>query len=96
MDMPLMTGLLQLLVHTDGAGLCGTADGKLHGHNGQTQEKQTNDIQQHKSTAAVLAGHPGKFPDIAAADCTSCAQQDESQTGGETITFHKFHLSLFV
>jgi len=50
------------------AGLRCTPNGKFHRHGGQTQHDQTNNVQQHKTAAAVLAAHPGEFPHIAAAN----------------------------
>ena len=52
----------------DRAGLRCTPNGKFHRHGGQTQHDQTNNVQQHKTAAAVLAAHPGEFPHIAAAN----------------------------
>ena len=67
-NAPLAAGLFQLLVHADRAGLRCTPNGKFHRHGGQTQHDQTNNVQQHKTAAAVLAAHPGEFPHIAAAN----------------------------
>ena len=67
-NAPLAAGLFQLLVHADRAGLRCTPNRKFHRHGGQTQHDQTNNVQQHKTAAAVLAAHPGEFPHIPAAN----------------------------
>ena len=91
MDMPLLAGLLQLLIHLNGRCLRSTAQGELHGHNRQTQQNQAQHINQHKAAAAILTGHPGEFPHIAAADGAACTEQDESQAGSQTFAiFHNF------
>ena len=93
--VPFGAGLFQLLVHFYGAGLGGAAQGKLHDHDGQTQQQQAQDINQHEAAAAVLAGHPGKLPDVAAADGAAGAQQDESQTGGQSFSFVHTYIPRF-
>ena len=94
-DMPLLTGLLQLLIHLNRACLGRAAHGELHDHNRQTQKDQAQYIDQNKDATAVLAGHPGELPDIATADGTACTQQDESQTGSQTFAIiHKSYSSL--
>ena len=89
-DMPFLSGLLKLLIHTDGTCLGSTAQGELHHHDRESQQKQADDINQDKPAAAVLAGHPRKFPDIAAADGAARTQEDKSQPGGQTLAMiHK-------
>ena len=95
-DMPFLTGSLKFLIHTGGTCLRGTTHGELYHHDRQSQQKQADDINQDKPAAAVLAGHPREFPDIAAADGTARTQENESQPGGQMLTMiHKrFPLSL--
>ena len=78
----------QLAVHFQGAFLGGPSHGKLHGQyrNAQNQKKQK--INQHKGAAAVLPGHPGKFPDVADADGTARAEKKEAQTAAKMLTLH--------
>ena len=85
-DMPLLPLLFQLLVHFYWAGLGSSTHGKFHDHSRQAQQDQAKHINKHKSATAVLAGHPGELPYVAAADSTSCAQQDKSQTAAEFFT----------
>ena len=78
-DMPLLTGLFELLVHLDGTRLRGAAHGKLHGHGGKAQQEQAQDVDQHEAAAAELTGHPRELPHVAAADGTAGAEQNEAQ-----------------
>jgi len=94
--MPLLTGLLQFLVHFYGAGLGSTAHGKFHNHYGQAHQDQAQNVNQHETAAAVLAGQPGEFPNIAAANGTACAQQDEAQTAAKSFSVHLKYLSNFL
>ena len=84
-DMPLLTGLFQLLIHPDRAGLRGAADGKFHGHGGQTQQQQAQHVHQHEAAAAELTGHPGEFPHVAAADGAAGAEHDEAETASQSF-----------
>jgi len=93
-DVPFLTGLLQLLVHFNGTCLRSAAQGKLHSHDGQTQQHQAQHVDQNKAAAAVLTGHPGELPYIAAANGAAGAQKNESQTGSQTFSIIHFFLSL--
>ena len=86
MNVPLMTGLFQFLIHSHRTGLRCTAHRELHGHNGQTQHDQTDQVNQHESTAAIGTGQPREFPHVAAADGTTCTEQDKSEAGGKFFT----------
>ena len=85
-DMPLMTGFFQFLIHFHRACLGSSAHCKLHDHCRQAEENQAQNIHEYKTTAAELAGHPRELPNIAAANCAPRAQQDESQTAAEFFT----------
>ena len=52
-DVPFGAGL-QLLVQMDGTFLGSPAHGKLHGQHGNADEKQAQQVDQHKSAAAIL------------------------------------------
>ena len=52
----------------DGIGLCGTADGQLRKHNGNTNEDNNSQINKNIGSAASLVGFPGKFPDVPESD----------------------------
>ena len=91
-NVPFLTGFLELLIHTHGAGLGGATHGELHNHNGQTEENKAEDIDKNKSAAAVLAGEPGEFPNVAAADGAAGAQKDKAKTASQSFSFH-FNLS---
>ena len=97
-DMPLLPGLFQLLIHPDGAGLGRTAHGELHDHRRQTQKHQAEDIHKDKSAAAVLPGHPREFPDIPAANGTAGAEHDKAQTASESFSsiVHRHDSSLYL
>ena len=90
---PLVAGLFQALVHGNGAGLGGAAHGKLHDHDGQAQHQQAEDVEQHKAAAAILAAHPGEFPDVAAADGAPRRQHDKAQAAAQAFAF--VHKSVF-
>ena len=85
-DVPLLTGLLQLLIHAHGAGLRSAAHGELHRHCGQTQQQQAQDIHQHEAAAAVLTRHPRELPDVAAADRAARAQHDETEPAAQSLS----------
>lgn len=77
-------------VQAGGGGLCGTAHGEFHGHDGQAEYHQKQQVEQQEYAAAVGSGHIGEFPYIADADGTACRQEDESEAGSEFFTFHIF------
>ena len=87
-DVPFLSLALELLIHVDGAGLCRAADGKLHRHDRQAQNQQADDIKQDESAAAILAAHPRELPHVSAADRAAGRQQDKSQPGTQSFSFH--------
>ena len=94
---PPLARLFKALVHIDGAGLRCAAHGKLHDHDGQAQHQKTEDVEQHKAAAAVLAAHPWEFPDIAAADGAPGGQHDKAKAAAKAFAFlHSFYISFSV
>ena len=93
-DVPLLAGLFQLLIHADRACLRGASNGKFHCDGRQTEQQQTQRINEHKAAAAILAAHPRELPHVAAADCTAGGKQNESQPGAELFSFHEYALFL--
>ena len=85
-DVPFLALLLQLLIHADGAGLRGATQCELHDHNRKTQYDQAEDVDQDKSAAAVLTGHPGEFPDVAAANGAACAEQNKTEAAAKAFS----------
>ena len=78
-DVPLLARLFQRLIGAHRALAAGAAHCKLHGHNGQAQNDEEQQIEQHEGTAAALPRHIGKFPDVSDADGTARREQDEAQ-----------------
>ena len=76
-NAPFLAGLLQRLIHLDRTLLGGAAHGELHGHDRQAQNQQAEDVHEHKSAAAVLAGHPREFPHVAAPDGAARREHDK-------------------
>ena len=87
-DMPLLPRLFQCLIGAHRAFAGGAPHGKLHGHDGQTQNDQKNQVEQHKGTAAALPGNIRKLPYVADADGTACGKQNKAQTGFKSFSFH--------
>ena len=79
MDVPLLARLFQRLIGAHRAFAAGAAHCKLHGHNGQAQNDEEQQIEQHEGTAAALPRHIGEFPDVSDADGTARREQDEAQ-----------------
>ena len=88
-QMPFGARLFQLPVHDDGTLLGCPAHGKLHGHNGQTQNDQEEQIDQNKDCAAVFTGDVGEFPYITHADGAAGAEQNEAETASQMFALHK-------
>ena len=86
--MPLLARLFQHLIGPHRAFAAGTAHSKFHGHNGQTQNDQEQQVKQYKGSSAALTCHIRKFPHVANADGTACRQQDEAQPRFQRFTFH--------
>ena len=76
--MPFVTGLLEGLKAVQCTFSRGAADGEFHGkcRNAENGEKQK--IQKNEQTAAVFTGDIGETPDVADADRTPGADEDES------------------
>jgi len=90
MQMPFLTGFLQFLIHANGTCLGCSAQSKLHNHDGKAKKQQAKNINQDKSAATILTCHPRELPNIAAADSTARAQQDETKSRRQAFTiFHK-------
>lgn len=87
MNVPFLALFLQFLIHFDGARLCRPAHAELHNHDRQAQNHQAEKIEQNEAAATVLAAHPGKFPDISAANGAPGGQQDEAQAGPQLFAF---------
>jgi len=78
-DMPLAAPGLQRLVGAARRAAARTANGQLHRQDRQTHEHQKEQVEQHKDAAAVLAGDCGEAPDVADADSTARADQNEAK-----------------
>ena len=87
-DMPLGAGLFQGLVGQHGALASGAAHCQFHGQHGDAHGQQTDQIEQHKITAAVFTGDVRETPDVADADGAARAHQQEAQPGTEGFSFH--------
>ena len=72
---------LQHVIHADRAFLAGAAEREFNRHHGQPQKQQAYQIDQNERAAAILAAHPGKLPNVAAADRASRRKQDEAEAG---------------
>ena len=94
-DVPFLARLFQCLIGPHRALAGGTAHRKLHGHDGQTQNDQKNQIKQHECAAAALTGNIGELPHVADADGAARGKQDEAQAGLQGFSFHDSITSLF-
>ena len=93
-DMPLLTGFFQFVIHAHRARLGRSAHGELHGHRRQAEQQQAQHIDQHETAAAILTGHPRELPDVSAADRTAGAEQQEAETAAELFSFLIHHLHI--
>ena len=87
-DVPLLTGLFEGLIGAHRALVAGTAHGELHGHDGQTQNDEEQQVEQHKSAAAALTCHVGELPHISDADRAASGKEDEPESRFEFFAFH--------
>ena len=87
-DVPLLPRLFQRLIRPHRAFAGGASHGKLHGHDGQTQNDQKDQVEQYKSTAAALTGDIRELPHIADADGAACGKQNKAKTGFQSFSFH--------
>src|SRR5699024_1499760 len=60
----------------------------------QTHGQQGDDIEQYEHAAAVFPGDIGELPDVADADGTASAHQQEAQPGAKGFSFHSGSLFL--
>ena len=60
-----------------GALLAGATYGKLHNHNGKSEDDEEHQIQEHECSSAVFAGDVGEAPYIADADGAASGDEDE-------------------
>ena len=66
----------------------GAPHGKLHGHDGQTQNDEEQQVEQHESAAAALTCHVRELPHISDADRTAGGKEDEPESRFEFFAFH--------
>ena len=62
--------------------------GELHGHDGQTQNDEEQQVEQHKSAAAALTCHVRELPHISDADRAASGKEDEPESRFEFFAFH--------
>ena len=94
-NVPLGAFRFQRLIGLHRTAASGTAHCQLHHQHRRAHDDQEQQIEQHKDAAAALSCHIGKPPDVADADGTARADQQEPQTGPETISFHWNSFLLF-
>ena len=85
-DMPFGARFFKLLIHAQRACLGSAAHGKLHDHDGESEDQQAEDIYQNESAAAVLTGHPRELPNVPAADGAARAQKYEAESAAESFS----------
>ena len=83
-----LSWLFQLTVHEKGTCLSRSSDGKFQHKSRDSQDDQTQKIDQHKAATAILPAHPREFPHISAANGAPGGQQDEAQAGPQLFAFH--------
>ena len=86
--VPLAAGFFQGLVSSNSALAAGAAYGQLHGQDRHAHDEQKQQVNQNEQTAAVLSGDVGKFPNVADANGTSGADQNEAKAGFKAFSFH--------
>ena len=87
-DVPLLAGLFEGLIGAHRALVAGTAHGELHGHDGQAQNDEEQQVEQHESAAAALTCHVGELPHISDADRAASGKEDEPESRFEFFAFH--------
>ena len=90
--MPFCSPGFHLLVHVDRALMRRSAHCKLHAHGRESQNCEEEEIDQHKSAAAILSAQIRKSPYIADADRTACADQNKTQTAAQRFSLHCFQV----
>ena len=83
--MPFGARRLKHIVAACDALLAGAPRGKLHHEDWQAENGKKHQVQQDERAAAVLARDIGEAPDVAQADGTARAYQDEAQARGEFL-----------
>ena len=71
MDVPLLARLFQCLIGPHRAFAGSAAHRKLHGHDGQAQNDEEDQVEQHERAAAALTGNIRELPHVANADGTA-------------------------
>ena len=87
-DVPLLAGLFEGLIGAHRALVAGTAHGELHGHDGQAQNDEEQQVEQHESAAAALTCHVRELPHISDADRAAGGKEDEPESRFEFFAFH--------
>ena len=88
MQVPFAALRLEYVERLRDAFLARPTDRKFHNHDRQSQQRQEQQIQQHKGCAAVLAGDIRKTPDIAQTDRTACGNQKKTKPGRKFFPLH--------
>lgn len=78
-DMPAAARLFQDIQRLGDTPAAATADGEFTDDDGQSQQKQAQQVNDKKSAAAVFAADIGKFPDIAQTNGAPGRYQDKAQ-----------------
>ena len=78
--MPQTSFRFKLLIQMYGAFAAGAAHGKLHGHHGDPEDDQKQNVDQNKCASAVCSCQIRKLPHISNSDRAASADQDEAQT----------------
>ena len=89
---PFLSWLFQLTVHEKGTCLSRSSNGKFQHKSRDSQDDQTQKIDQHKAAAAILPAHPREFPHISAANGTAGGKHNEAKPASKLFTFHKITL----
>ena len=87
-DVPFLPRLFQRLIRPHRAFAGGASHGKLHGHDGQAQNDEEQQVEQHESAAAALTCHVGELPHISDADRAASGKEDEPESRFEFFAFH--------
>ena len=87
-----LSWLFQLTVHEKGTCLSRSSDGKFQHKSRDSQDDQTQKIDQHKAAAAILPAHPREFPYISAANGAAGGKHNEAKPASKLFTFHKITL----
>ena len=94
-DVPLLARLFQCLIGPHRAFAGSAAHCKLHGHDGQAQNDEEDQVEQHERAAAALTGNIRELPHVANADGTARRKQNEAHPGLQFFSFHDSKLLVF-